>query len=376
VTEGLRLRRLRSVLRARGLDGLLVTGPENRRYLSGFTGSSAYLLVGSRAGQWLATDFRYWEQAAEQAAAFTLLRLESGALATVAGCMRAAGWRRVGFEAAHCTYEFTERLRQEAADLELVATSGVIEELRLCKDGDEIDLIAAAAAIVDAVWEDVLDIIKPGLAERELALEMEYRLRRQGAEGLAFPIIVASGPRGALPHAEATERQLAEGEMVTVDVGAVYRGYCSDMTRTVVVGRGSAEQRRVWEVVRAAQETALAGLRPGLTCREADALARQVIAAAGFGDCFGHGLGHGVGLAVHEEPRLGPGTDPDGLLQAGMVVTVEPGIYRPGWGGVRLEDLVVLQDDGAQLLSHARKDFELPSGERRRPPGGCGGRGL
>ncbi|HHT01172.1 MAG TPA: aminopeptidase P family protein [Firmicutes bacterium] len=353
-----RLNRLRTALQESGVDGLLVTGATNRRYLSGFTGSSGYLLIDSRGGQWLATDFRYWEQARLEAPNFELLRLATKPLATLAQHCREREWKSLGFEAAHCTYEFVERLKAEAFP-PLQPTSGFVEGLRIQKDEVEIELIRESAALVDRVWEEVLTIIRPGLTERELALAIEFRLRSAGASGLSFPTIVASGPRGALAHAEPTERQLVAGEMVTVDMGAVWQGYCSDLTRTVAIGRAGKDCRQVWDIVREAQQAALQGMQPGMTCREADALARDVISKAGYGDLFGHGLGHGVGLDVHEEPRLGPGTDPDLVLQEGMVVTVEPGIYRPGWGGVRLEDLVVVREDGVEVLSNALKSFNL-----------------
>jgi Xaa-Pro aminopeptidase len=254
----------------------------------------------------------------------------------------------VGIEEEFLPVGTFRRLQEAAAPTEIVPVGG-LDRIRWEKSPDEIDAIRAAAAIADAAFRDVLPLIRPGAIERDVAIELETRLRRRGSERLAFDLIVASGPRSALPHGTGSDRLIGPGEFVTLDFGAVVRGYHSDCTRTVVTAPASDRHREVYAVVLEAQQIALAHLRPGLTGRQADALARDVIARAGYGDAFGHSLGHGIGLAVHEGPSLSQREE--AVLERGAVVTVEPGIYLPGWGGVRIEDLVVLTGDGCVNLT-------------------------
>jgi Xaa-Pro aminopeptidase len=338
-----RLERARQRLTEERLDALVVLKAENRTYLTGFTGSAGIaILAPTRA--LLLVDFRYVEQAGVEAAGWTVLRagnlLEGlGALLTDAGAVR------VGLEADAVTVAQWRKL--ETAGRELVALEG-LDRLRWRKDPDEVDLIGRAAQIADGAFTEILPEVRPGVREDELAAELEYRMRRAGAERAAFETIVASGPRSALPHGRASDRRLRRGDLVTFDFGAAVGGYHSDCTRTLVLGPASAEQRTIYALVRDALEAAEAAIRPGMTGRQADALARERIAAAGYGDAFGHGLGHGVGLAVHEGPTLSPREE--AVLPAGAVVTIEPGVYRSGWGGVRVEDLVVLEEAGPRRL--------------------------
>lgn len=348
-----RLARLRERLAALEADALLVTGPENRRYLSGFTGSAGVLVI-TAGDAVLMTDFRYVEQAAAEAPAFRVVRHGRPDTDTLRPLLDAMGVRRLAYEPAGLTAADLARYREGCPGVAWVPAESAVEALRRVKDAGEVARIARAQALCCRVWEAFLPEIRPGVRERDLALELEFRIRRAGADDRAFPFIVVSGPRSSLPHGTATDRVIQPGDLVTFDFGAQVDGYHSDLTRTVVVGRASAEQRRIYELVLRAQEAGLAAIRAGVTGRDADAAAREIIAGAGHGDHFGHGLGHGVGLAVHEAPRMAP-HGADAPLEAGAVVTVEPGIYVPGFGGVRIEDLVVVGDGGVENLTPAPK---------------------
>lgn len=346
---------LRRLLAERGLDGLLVTSLPNVRYLTGFTGSSGVFLV-TAAASLLVTDFRYAAQAPAEAGAAATVRIEQHNLwDAVRQGLGDLGVARLGVERDRMT--LSEARHLEAVEgLDVVATAGLVESLREAKDAGEIDALREAARLATEALEAVVDFIRPGRAELEIAAELEAALRRRGSEWFPFPSIVASGPRSALPHARSSRRAVERGDWLVVDFGAQVRGYCSDITRTFVVGaRADSRQREVYEVVRRAQARARAGLRAGLTGREGDSLAREVIAGAGMGEAFGHSLGHGLGLEVHEAPRLSQRNEKP--LPAGAVVTVEPGVYFEGWGGVRIEDDVVLWPDGAECLSDGRTEL-------------------
>lgn len=347
------LDRARRYLAASGVDALLLAKAENRRYVTGFTGSAGLALVGARDAL-LAVDFRYYEQAAEQAPACEVLRGGADPAAALAGVVRERELRRIGFEAEFVPYAQVERLREKLAPAELVPL-GDVDRLRWVKDAAEIAALERAAQISDAAFVHVLDVLRPGVTERDAAVELEVFMRRAGAERLSFESVLASGPRSALPHGRATDRVMRAGDLVTLDFGAVCDGYGSDCTRTVVLGAPDDRQRQVYGVVLDAQRRALEAIRPGVSCRDVDAAGRAVIAAAGFGEAFGHALGHGIGLDVHEGPALSPRHEAP--LEPGMVVTVEPGIYLPGWGGVRIEDDLVVTEDGCRTLTHARRDL-------------------
>ena len=330
------------------LEALYVTRPENVRYLSGFPHPEDAQVLLSLEGAFLLTDPRYPEAGRESKIPVKVLKREE----KEALFKELKG--RVGFEAEHLPYAALERLR-ELSPAEWVPTKGVVERLRLKKTPEEVQRIRKAQALAEEALAHALTLLRPGVEEREVALEIEFFLRRRGAEGVAFPPIVASGARGALPHAGASEKRLEPGELITLDLGAKVAGYHSDMTRTVALGKPSPEMRRVYEAVQEALEVALQGLKPGRTGKEVDALAREALGRHGLDRYFVHSLGHGVGLAVHEGPGLSPYTEE--VLEPGMVVTVEPGVYLPGVGGVRIEELVLITEDGIELLSRFPRGY-------------------
>ena len=361
-----RIAKLRQRLAAEGLDALLVSAPENRRYLSGFTGSAGLLVIPvSGDSLTLATDFRYVEQAGVQAPAFHVQQI-AGGWDWAPKLFAELGVHKVGFEAGHLTYDTYQQLVKAVAEgpardqTSFVPTTSLVEPLRAVKDAEELASLQRAIDISDRALDEVAPTIRPGETEVAVAWRIEQRIRELGAESVSFELIVAAGPNGAMPHHRPSGRPIAAGEPIVMDIGARAGGYCSDLTRTVCVGRPDATYKKVYDTVLAAQLTAIATMRPGMTGKEADALARVVIEQAAHGERFGHGLGHGVGLAIHEQPTVGPRSTT--VLEQGMVFTVEPGIYIPGWGGVRIEDVVILQRDGARVLSHARKTDMLPGG--------------
>ena len=354
-----RLGRLRSRIAESEADAFLVTNPTNVRYLSGFTaGEDARLLITSD-NQYIITDFRYYEQAERQAPAFTLCKMTQSVPAAFAELVQQTGVRRVAFEAADVSYGLYQELAKTEG-IELLPVKDWVQTLRAVKTPEELAAIRRAVAIGDAAFAALPSLLRPGISERELAAFM----RTHGAEDVAFPPIVAGGPNGAMPHAipgeqilvgrEAHDRALVPGEPIVLDFGAQVDGYSSDLTRTICIGQPGDRFREIHAIVLAAQRAAEAAIRPGMLGKEADAIARQVIMDAGYGEAFGHGLGHGVGLDVHELPGAGPRGEL--ALEPGMTVTVEPGIYQPGWGGVRIEDLVVVTDSGIEVLTTASKE--------------------
>lgn len=342
-----RQRALLDLLAAEGLGALVVQHPPNLRYLTGFTGSAGILIV-RPGGAVLVTDFRYATQAPAEVGGSAEVQVESVNLWDRVRRL-VGGIGSVGYEAHVATVRDAERL---GTDTGVVTTDGLVERLRVRKDPGEVAKIRAAATLAQEALGELLGTVRAGDSEFEIAARLESGLRRRGSEWHPFPTIVASGPRSALPHARTSARTVGTGEFLLLDFGAQVDGYCSDLTRTVVVGRADARQREVYEVVERSQLVAREGIRAGMTGREADALARGVIAKCGFGEAFGHSLGHGLGLEVHEAPRLSPAAD--GVLPAGAVVTVEPGIYLPGWGGVRLEDDLCIATAGPECLSDGR----------------------
>ena len=352
-----RVARLASQLPERELDAILISAPENRRYLSGFTGSAGYLLVTSQR-QVLFTDSRYIEQAGNQSPHFEVIQTQPG-LGWLMDALKETGVRRVGFESDNMTVAYYNRVLdaiKEEEDLggtSLIATSGITGELRVLKDMDELAQLQKAIDASDRAMEAVCPTIEAGMTEKEVAWRMEVAMREFGADNLSFDTIVAAGPNGAMAHHRPGDSVIQAGEPIVIDMGAQVNGYCSDITRTVVVGDPDETFHKIYNIVLGAQLTAINTVRPGLTGEECDALSRDVIAGAGYGDNFGHSLGHGVGLAVHENPRVGPRAED--VLKPDMVFTIEPGIYLPGWGGVRIEDIVILGAEGATPLSKAGK---------------------
>jgi Xaa-Pro aminopeptidase len=351
-----RLSNLRRRLVEQQLGAILITQPENRYYLSGFSGSAGYLLINAREAI-LATDFRYTEQASVQAPNYRIFKTTG----TVAGWFPelTAGLEsgRLGFETEGITFaqyrHLASIIREARPGIDFVPVDGLVEALRAVKGPGEIELLQKAAEITDHAFEQVNARIEAGMTELEAAWEIEKALRESGSEAIPFEVIVASGPNAALPHARPSDRRIQPGEPIVVDMGARVDGYCSDLSRTLCLNTQDATFKRVYDTVLAAQSAAINGIEEGMTGQEADRLARAVIEEAGYGESFGHSLGHGVGLAAHEEPVISPNSQD--VLITGMVFTIEPGIYLPGWGGVRIEDLAVMDSEHARLLSTAGK---------------------
>ena len=358
-----RLQRLREKLDAHKLDAAFISSPEtaspvNRRYLSGFTGTSAYLLI-TRDDAVIATDFRYWEQAQQQATGFRLHKAQGGLDQWLAGLFEGLGGQRLAFESAHVSHHGHRAIRKviqglpEAERPKLVATTNLVEGLRLIKDVEEIAALQAAIDLGDAAFRQTAERVEPGWTEQQVAWEIEKYIREHGGQGVSFETLVGSNERGAMPHCFPTDRVLKKGEGIVIDMGVALDGYMSDLTRTIFLGKPDDKFKRIYDIVLAAQQTATELVEAGMTGDQAHMLAQNVIDEGGHGDDFGHGLGHGVGLQVHEAPRLGKSSNDK--LSDGMVFTIEPGIYLTGWGGVRIEDVVVLEDGRARVMSRAPK---------------------
>lgn len=349
-----RLEDLRKKMKFKNTDAVLITKRENYMYMSGFTGTSAVLLI-TEGRAVLLTDFRYVEQAGAQAPAYEIIQYAGSHIKELNDLIQKEGIERLSFEDGNLTFaeysEYVEKLKVS----EFLPLGGAVEELRRVKDETEIIQIKKAVSIADDVFSHILSYIKPGVAEVELAAEMEYFMKRQGAVGPSFETIVASGKRASMPHGVASEKRLETGDVITMDYGALYNGYCSDITRTVFLGKPDKELERIYKIVLEVQLKGLEGVKKGLTGREVDSVVRTMIAEAGFGDNFGHGLGHGVGLEIHEEPMLSMRGYVE--LKDGMVVTVEPGIYVTGLGGVRIEDMVVVNGETPHILTAATKEM-------------------
>jgi Xaa-Pro aminopeptidase len=349
-----RLDKLRSFLETKQLDGIIINKPENRRYFSGFTGSAGILLVTHHDAK-LLTDFRYTEQAAEEATLYEIIKYGTkGIYAEVNKYAHDFNLHKLAFESDFTTYAEYSSMLKALPGLEIVPVE--LDALRSVKDETELSYIKKAVEIADAAFTHILTCIKPGVSEQAVALELEYKMKSLGAENIAFDTIVASGKRGALPHGKASAKLIETGDLVTMDFGAVFKGYHSDITRTVSVGRASTKQREIYDIVLSAQLAGIKAVRAGLVGQEVDAVARKIISNAGFGEYFGHGLGHAVGLYIHEEPRLSPGNTST-KLEKNMVVTVEPGIYLPDFGGIRIEDTVVVCDTCCEVLTASSKQL-------------------
>jgi Xaa-Pro aminopeptidase len=352
-----RLNAIRRKMIENNLDAFLITHRPNIFYLSGFTGTSGFLLV-TPMDALLFTDFRYLEQAGAQAPAFEIMKVDGYTnYSAPVQFISKKGLNTLALEEAHFTLREYNQLKSSHPGLEIVSRYNFVEELRVIKEEQEVGFIAAAARIADQALQNVLPLLKAGISELEVAYELEYQLRKCGSEGLPFEIIVASGERSALPHGVAGKRIINGGDLVTIDFGAVSGGYCSDMTRTFVLGAPNKKQQEIYDLVLAGVEMAARTVRAGQRCDSVDGLVRQYFDKEGYGAYFGHGLGHGVGLEVHELPTLSPKGQE--VLEEMMVFTIEPGIYIGGWGGIRIEDLVVLRPEGLQILTESAKEFVL-----------------
>jgi Xaa-Pro aminopeptidase len=348
-----RLAAARAFLQRFGVDSILFTDLRDVRYLSGFTGSEGALLLGEDE-VFLFIDSRYTTQAANEAGGCTIVEFRDKATA-IASQVKEIGAGSIGFQGEHVSFSFHNDMLHVLPGLPLVALGPEIAALRSVKDCDEIEILTKTAAIASESFGDVVSMIRPGISEKDLALRLELALRTRGADGKSFDFIVVSGERGALPHGRASEKMLSYGELVTVDFGAILDGYASDETVTIAVGRIDERQREIYQIVKDAHDIAIEAVRPGVALKHLDAVARDYISDKGFGDFFRHGLGHGVGLDVHEKPVVSYRSE--GEVLEGMVFTIEPGIYLPGWGGVRIEDTVCVTSDGCLLLTKVSKDL-------------------
>jgi Xaa-Pro aminopeptidase len=344
-------------LESEGIDAAYIAHLPNVRYLCGFTGSNGCLVIGQSGARFL-TDGRYRAQAAEevQCAEVEVYGLPDDLDLGLRRALADFGAATVGFEAVHVTVAMLDRLRA-ADEFSFVPTTQLVERHRMVKEPEELARIREAARMADEGLAHVLERVSVGVSERELALELEFFMRRQGAEDVSFDPIVAAAERSALPHARPTDRQVENGRFVLFDLGCIHEGYCSDMTRTVVAGEPDDRHREIYDLVARAQQAGLDAVAPGRPAADVDRAARQVIEEAGLGDAFGHGLGHGVGIEIHEAPTI-RSTSRD-VLEVGQVITIEPGVYLPGWGGVRVEDLVAVAPGGADVLSRSTKELQI-----------------
>lgn len=349
----MKLENLRKQLKAEQIDALLITNPFNRRYMTGFTGTAGVALISMEAAVFI-TDFRYTEQAAKEIDGFEIIQHTKTIIEEVAEQAKKMNVKTLGFEKEDVSFGLYELYEKEISAT-LKATSGLIEKLRMVKTADEIAVLKEAAKIADAAFEHILTFIRPGVTELDVSNELEFIMRKRGATSSSFSIIVASGLRSALPHGVATDKVIASGDFVTLDFGALYNGYISDITRTIAVGEPSDELKEIYNVVLEAQELALKEIKPGMTGIEADKIARDYIASKGYGAAFGHSTGHGIGLEVHEGPGLSSKSTT--VLEPNMVVTVEPGIYLPEIGGVRIEDDILITEEGNERLTFSTKEL-------------------
>ncbi len=361
-----RIVRVQAALRRRKIDALLVSQPENRRYLSGYTAtdhsiqeSSGFLLLPARGLPFLLTDSRFTLQAEEEAPGFQIEIYRQGLVPHLERLLPRLGIRSLAFESGYFIFSAFQRLAAmgQRLELSLIPVEDLIEKMRVVKDEAELELLRRSSHLNEKVFQSAYKTIAPGMTEREIALALEMTMRRLGAEGPSFDTIVAFGENAAKPHAMPTDRRLQSGDLVMIDMGLVCQGYCSDLTRTFVIGPPGGQFIERHRLVRRAMLAGIRAIRAGVECAEVDQAARRVLDEAGYGGCFGHALGHGVGLAVHEEPRLSPRSRKK--LQAGMVVTVEPGIYFADWGGIRLEKMVIVHEDGAEVINADTTSLDL-----------------
>jgi len=349
----MKLTKLRTKMKAQHIDGLLVMSPINRRYITGFTGTAGAALITEDAAIFM-TDFRYTEQAKKQAKDFTVIEHTEAIKVEIAKQIKQLHIERLGFEEDYVTFGAYQQYEQSFFT-QLVPVANLIESLRMIKTKEELQILRDAAQIADAAFEHILTYIKPGVKEIDVANELEFFMRKQGATASSFDTIVASGYRSALPHGVASEKEIATGELVTMDFGAIYKGYCSDITRTIAVGNINDELNNMYHIVLEAQKRGVSGIKAGMTGKDADQITRDYIESKGYGEYFGHSTGHGIGLEVHENPRLAA-TSTD-ILEKNMVVTVEPGIYVSNVGGCRIEDDIIITETGNEVITHSPKEL-------------------
>lgn len=349
-----RVEKLKQMFNQLNVDAFLITSATNRSYMTGFTGTAGVALITEKTALFI-TDFRYVDQAEEQCAGFEIVKHTGPIEETIAEQLHKHNIKRLGFEQDHVTFAAYQKYSQAFSNVHLEPVSGAVEQLRLFKDEDEISRIKDAVAIVDRTYDHILKFIKPGMKEIDVATEIEFHMRKQGATSSSFDIIVASGYRSALPHGVASEKVIEKGDFITLDFGAIYNGYVSDMTRTFALGEPSDKLKEIYDVCLQAQLIGVNNIKAGMTGKEADALCRDYITEKGYGEYFGHSTGHGIGMQVHEGPGLSYKSQLE--LQPGMVVTVEPGIYISGTGGVRIEDDIVITEKGNEILTTSTKEL-------------------
>lgn len=348
-----RIEKLREKMTAKGIQSFLVISDPNRNYLSGFTGNESFALI-TKDDSYFITDSRYTEQAKLQVKDFKILEYKGKIIDFIVDLVNSKGITNIAVEEGIVTLSFYQQLKDKYTG-EILSGQKEIEDIRLIKSKDEIEKIRKAASIADDGFTHLLSFIKEGMTEREIALELEFFMKKQGASGLSFETIAASGARSSLPHGAASEKVIKNGEFLTLDFGCIYQDYCSDMTRTLAIGDVSSEMIDIYNIVLEANMKVLKSIKEGMACRDVDAIARDYIKESGYGNNFGHGLGHGVGREIHEAPRLSPTGEM--VLKSGMVVTDEPGIYLPGEFGVRIEDLVLVTKEGLEILSKSPKEL-------------------
>ena len=347
-----RINAVRRLLNEASLDALVVMNPENRHYLSGFTGTSGILFINASRAV-LLTDFRYQEQAAMECPAYEIITFTGTFTEKLVEIISQSKTANLACEGDFITHKQFLTMEKNLENINLQPVNEFVEGLRLVKEDSEINSISYAVKLADDAFQNILSFIKPGISEKEVALELEFFMRRAGAEKAAFTFIVASGTRSSLPHGVASEKIIQPEDLITMDFGAVYHGYHSDITRTVVIGTPTFKQSEIYHIVLEAQTAALAAVQSGVKACDVDKAARDIITSHGYGENFGHSTGHGLGLNIHENPRLAAKSDT--ILQTGMVVTIEPGIYIPDWGGVRIEDTIVVEDKGCKILTQSPK---------------------
>lgn len=346
--------RLKPFFEEYALKALLFTDLRNIRYLCGFSGSEGALLLAENHA-WFLCDSRYTAQAAEEVQGAEVRECAAFRLDSIVALAQEFGLGRIGFEAAHTTVSAFRKMSEKLTGVELVELGSNLDEIRICKDQAEIELLSSVARLSSSSLTAVLGNIKPGVREIDIALSLELEMRRRGAAGKAFDFIVASGVRGSMPHGVASDKIIQSGDLVTIDFGALKDGYHSDETVTVACGKPDNRAQEIHSIVKAAHDRAIEAVKPGINCKDLDEVARSYIRDKGYGEYFGHGLGHGVGLEIHEMPTLSPRSA--SVLEEGMTVTIEPGIYIPGFGGVRIEDTVVVTSDGCSVITSADKQL-------------------
>ncbi|GAQ24835.1 M24 family metallopeptidase [Tepidanaerobacter syntrophicus] len=352
-----RLEKLFDLMKKENIDGIFLAKDANVRYVSGFTGSESYALV-SKDARALITDSRYTEQAEQECEGFDVIKWKAPhpTLPEAAcGVCEKYGIKKLGFEKDVLTVDFYDKLKENLKGIELIGTVGLVEKIRQVKDENEISYMREASRITDEAFNEVLNYIKPGVTEKDVKRELIYLVQKKGADDVGFSFIVASGENGSKPHAIPSDKPIEAGDFVTMDIGSLYNGYRSDMTRTVAVKMADERQRYIYNVVKRSQEEGVKAVRAGVECRLIDKAARDVIISEGVEGMFEYGIGHGVGLEIHEAPAMSPNSTH--ILEAGNVITVEPGIYIPGWGGVRIEDMVAVTKDGCEILTRSPKEL-------------------